>query len=126
SKTDKERLKQSIADRYADGSTVDWNLAGAYTNVDALECQRVGLGTFSDTLNNVGYRRICDLYDSGLSWKDIHQRFLQYLDDTSLQRRYHRLKRKLDGQMGDSLTAEWTDSEREQMGDDRSACKVDY
>ncbi|KAJ2054830.1 hypothetical protein GGI17_006787, partial [Coemansia sp. S146] len=115
SKTDMEKLKQFIADNYADSSTVDWKLVGSYMNVDALECQRVGQGTFNGTLSNVGYRRICNLYDSGLRWKDIHQYFLQYHNEKSLMTRWYWLKSKLEGKTSNRLTAEWTDSERERM-----------
>ncbi|KAJ2109276.1 hypothetical protein GGI16_000792 [Coemansia sp. S142-1] len=113
SKTDMERLKQFIAANYADDSTVDWKLAGAYMNVDSLESRCVGQGTFSSPLNEVGYRRICELRDSKMRWKDIHQYFLQYSDVISLKVRYYRLKSKLNGGMVDELTAEWTDAERE-------------
>ncbi|KAJ2872885.1 hypothetical protein GGH93_003664 [Coemansia aciculifera] len=73
SKMDMEKLKQFIAANYADGSTVSWKLVGAYMNIDALECQRVGQGTFKGPINGVGYRRICEFRDSGLDWRDIHQ-----------------------------------------------------
>ncbi|KAJ2056221.1 hypothetical protein GGI17_006305, partial [Coemansia sp. S146] len=115
SKTDMEKLKQFIADNCADSSTVDWRLVGSYMSVDALECQRVGQGTFNDMLSNVGYRRICELRESKLSWKDIHQHFLQYQNEKSLMRRYQWVKAKLEGKTNNRLTAEWTDSERERM-----------
>ncbi|KAJ2797349.1 hypothetical protein H4S07_005970, partial [Coemansia furcata] len=92
-KADTERLKQFTEANYADSSTIDWRLVGAYMNVDSLECQRIGLGTFSEQLNEGGYRRICELRDSGLSWKD------------------------LEGRERDRLTAEWTDAERKRMED---------
>ncbi|KAJ2256933.1 hypothetical protein GGI13_001047 [Coemansia sp. RSA 455] len=117
SKTDMERLKQFIVANYADDSSVDWKLAGAYMNVDSLESRRVGQGTFSSPLNEVGYRRICELRDSKMRWKDIHQYFLQYSDVISLKDRYYRLKSKLNGGTVDELTAEWTDAERERTKD---------
>ncbi|KAJ2816588.1 hypothetical protein GGI24_005679, partial [Coemansia furcata] len=116
-KADVERLKRFIATNYVDSSTVDWRLVGAYMNVDSLECQRVGLGTFSEPLNEAGYRRICELRDSGLSWKDVHQYFLQYPNVSSLKNRYYNFKAKLKGRERDRLTAEWTDIERERMKD---------
>ncbi|KAJ2057370.1 hypothetical protein GGI17_005680 [Coemansia sp. S146] len=117
SKPDVVALKQFIADNYADSSTIDWKLAGAYMNVETLECQRVGLGTFKGPINEIGYRRICELRDSGLSWKDIHQYFLQYPSVTSLHTRYYRFKAKLEGVTSVRLTAEWTDIERERAKD---------
>ncbi|KAJ2112750.1 hypothetical protein IW146_004383 [Coemansia sp. RSA 922] len=117
SKTDMERLRQFIAANYVGDSTVDWKCAGVYMNVDYLECQRVGLGTFSSPLNEVGYRRICEFRDSKMRWKDIHQYFLQYSNVTSLMDRYYRLKSKLNGGTVDELTAEWTDAERERTKD---------
>ncbi|KAJ2757407.1 hypothetical protein GGI19_000008 [Coemansia pectinata] len=117
SKTDMVALKQFIADNYADGSTVDWKLAGTYMNVDALECQRIGLGTFKGPINEVGYRRICELRKSKLNWKDIYQHFLQYPSVTSLHARYYRFKAKLEGVTSVRLTAEWTDIERERAKD---------
>ncbi|KAJ2818147.1 hypothetical protein FBU31_005980 [Coemansia sp. 'formosensis'] len=86
-------------------------------NVDSLECQRVGLGTFNDPINEVSYQRICKLRDSGLSWKDVHQYFLQYPNVTSFQSRYSNFKAKLEGRERVRLTAEWTDIERERMKD---------
>ncbi|KAJ2882928.1 hypothetical protein H4R27_003118 [Coemansia aciculifera] len=44
SKTDMEKLKQFTADNYADGSVVDWKLAGAYMNIHSKEYQ-AGLST---------------------------------------------------------------------------------
>ncbi|KAJ2831827.1 hypothetical protein GGI24_001451 [Coemansia furcata] len=116
-KTDMKSLKQFIAANYADSSTISWTIAGAYMNVDPLECQRVGLGTFSEQLNEAGYRRICELRDSGLSWKDVHQHFLQYPNVTSLHRRYYWFKVKLEGKTPIKLSARWTDVERERMKD---------
>ncbi|KAJ2824934.1 hypothetical protein FBU31_003853, partial [Coemansia sp. 'formosensis'] len=116
-KTDMESLKQFIAANYADGSTISWTIVGAYMNVDPLECQRVGLGTFSEQLNEAGYRRICELRDSGMNWKDVHQYFLQYPNVTSLHRRYYWFKAKLKVRERGRLTAEWTDVERERMKD---------
>ncbi|KAJ2064610.1 hypothetical protein GGI17_000937 [Coemansia sp. S146] len=116
SETDMDALKQFIAANYANGSTVDWKLAGAYMNVDALECRRVGKGAFKDPINKVCYRRICEFRDSGLDWKDIHQRFMQYPNITSLQSRYYGLKAELNGGTTNiGLTAEWTDAERKLM-----------
>ncbi|KAJ2873661.1 hypothetical protein GGH93_003052 [Coemansia aciculifera] len=117
STTEMARLKQFLADNYTAGSTVDWKLAGAYMNVDVLECQRVGLGTFHDTLNNVGYRRICEFRESKLSWKNVHQHFLQYPNFTQLRSRWYGLKRKQEGRTNDIIAVEWTDSERELMKD---------
>ncbi|KAJ2875145.1 hypothetical protein GGH93_001828 [Coemansia aciculifera] len=117
SKTDMVALKQFIADNYANSSTVDWKLAGTYMNVDALECQRIGLGTFKGPINEVGYRRICELRKSKLNWKDIYQHFLQYPSVTSLHARYYRFKAKLEGVTSVRLTAEWTDIERERAKD---------
>ncbi|KAJ2832130.1 hypothetical protein FBU31_002138 [Coemansia sp. 'formosensis'] len=116
-KADTERLKQFTVANYADSSTVDWKIAGAYMNIDSLECQRVGLGTFNDPLNEVGYRRICELRESGLSWKDIHQYFLQYHNYISLKGRYEYFIAKLEGRKHGRLTSEWTDVERERMTD---------
>ncbi|KAJ2057350.1 hypothetical protein GGI17_005691 [Coemansia sp. S146] len=113
SKPDVVALKQFTAANYADGSAVDWKLAGAYMNVDALECRRVGLGTFKGPINKVGYRRICELRESKLSWKDIHQHFLQYPSVTLLHAKYYRFKPKLEGVTGVRLTAQLTDTERE-------------
>ncbi|KAJ2056669.1 hypothetical protein GGI17_006081 [Coemansia sp. S146] len=106
------RLKRFLADNYTDDATVDWRLAGAYMNVDSLECQRVGQGTFKGPINGMGYRRICELCDSGLNWNDIHQYFQQYANVTSLRGKYYRFKAKLNGKTADKFTAEWTDAER--------------
>ncbi|KAJ2802181.1 hypothetical protein H4S07_004755, partial [Coemansia furcata] len=116
-KADVERLKQFTEANYVDSSTVDWVLVGAYMNVDALECQRVGLGTFNDPLNEVGYRRVCELRDSGLSWKDVYQYFLQYTNVSSLQGRYNNFKAKLNGKPAKRFSTEWTGVERERMKD---------
>ncbi|KAJ2750415.1 hypothetical protein GGI19_005120 [Coemansia pectinata] len=117
STTDMERLRQFIADNYTDDSTVDWKLAGAYMNVDSLECRRVGLHTFNEPINTVGYRRICELRESKLSWKEIHQCFLQYSNESLLCSRYQCFKAKLKGKTAKRLTAKWTDSEHKQMMD---------
>ncbi|KAJ2058819.1 hypothetical protein GGI17_004814 [Coemansia sp. S146] len=84
-----DKLKRFIAAHYSDNSTVDWKRAGTYMNVCYSECQRVGQGTFNDRINEVGYRRICEFRESTLSWRDIHQHFLQYPNEKSLQSRYH-------------------------------------
>ncbi|KAJ2751410.1 hypothetical protein GGI19_004504 [Coemansia pectinata] len=117
SRTDIEALERFIADYYVDTSTVDWTLSGAYMNVDPLECQRVGQGIFNEPINKVGYRRIRELRDSGLSWNDIYQYFLQYPSVTSLRSRFCWFKDNLDEGAAERLTAEWTDAEREQMRD---------
>ncbi|KAJ2864224.1 hypothetical protein GGH94_003050 [Coemansia aciculifera] len=117
SRMDMEALERFIADYYVDTSTVDWTLAGAYMNVDPLECQRVGQGIFNEPINKVGYRRIRELRDSGLSWNDIYQYFLQYPSVTSLRSRVCWFKDNLDEGAAERLTAEWTDAEREQMRD---------
>ncbi|KAJ2840575.1 hypothetical protein FBU31_000300 [Coemansia sp. 'formosensis'] len=116
-KADMERLKQFTEANYADSSTVDWGLVGVYMNVDSLECQRIGLGTYSETLNEAGYRRICELRDSGLRWKDIHQYLLQYPNVSSLMSSYYRFKAKLKGRTSDKFTTEWTDTERKRVSD---------
>ncbi|KAJ2104313.1 hypothetical protein GGI16_002783, partial [Coemansia sp. S142-1] len=113
SKTDKEKLKHFITTNYADRSTVDWKLAGVYMKINALECQRIGLGTFNYPINEVGYRRIREFRDSGLSWKDVYQHFMQYPNEKSLQGRYYQFKAKTT----ERLTTEWTDAERERMKD---------
>ncbi|KAJ2862486.1 hypothetical protein GGH94_004240 [Coemansia aciculifera] len=115
SKPDMARLKRFIANNYTDGATVDWRLAGAYMNVDALECQRVGQGTFNAPINEVVYRRICEFRESKLSWKDVHQHFLQYPNFTHLRSRWYWFKAKQEGRTSDKIAAEWTDSERELM-----------
>ncbi|KAJ2057911.1 hypothetical protein GGI17_005360 [Coemansia sp. S146] len=117
STTDMEKLKRFIAANYADDSTVNWKLAGAYMNVDALECQRVGLRTFNEPLNAVGYRRICELRESKLSWKEIRQCFLQYPNENSLNGRYGWFKTKLKGKTAKRPIAKWTNSEHKQMKD---------
>ncbi|KAJ2110267.1 hypothetical protein GGI16_000373 [Coemansia sp. S142-1] len=117
SKPDVEKLKLFMTTNYADCSTIDWRLVGIYMNVDALECQRIGLGTFNYPINEVGYRRICELRDSGLSWKDVYQHFMQYPNEKSLQNRYYQFKAKPNGKTTERLTTEWTDADREQMKD---------
>ncbi|KAJ2016854.1 hypothetical protein GGI14_003351, partial [Coemansia sp. S680] len=117
SKTDVEKLKLFMATNYTDGSNVDWKLAGIYMNVRSFECQRVGQGTFSDTISEVGYRRICELRESTLSWKDIHQYFLQYPSEKSLMSRYHECRRGLEGFATEGLIARLTDEERDRMKD---------
>ncbi|KAJ2254565.1 hypothetical protein GGI13_002083, partial [Coemansia sp. RSA 455] len=84
-------------------------------NVDALECQRVSQGTFSEPINGVAYRRICELRDAGLEWKDIHQHFQQYANVTLLKIKYYGLEAELSGGTVDELTVEWTDAERRVM-----------
>ncbi|KAJ2047354.1 hypothetical protein H4S04_004497 [Coemansia sp. S16] len=117
SKRDMEKLMLFIAANYADSSTVDWKPVGAYMNVDALECQRVSQGTFSEPINGVGYRRICEFRDAGLDWKDIHQHFQQYENATLLKIKYYGLEVELSGGTVDELTVEWTDAERIVMKD---------
>ncbi|KAJ2060270.1 hypothetical protein GGI08_003074 [Coemansia sp. S2] len=86
-------------------------------SIDALECQRVGLDTFNNPINKVGYRRIREFRDSGLSWKDVYQHFMQYPNEISLQNRYYWLKTKPNRKTTKRLTTEWTDVERERMKD---------
>ncbi|KAJ2258435.1 hypothetical protein GGI13_000608 [Coemansia sp. RSA 455] len=117
SKRDMEKLMEFIAANYADNSTIDWKLVGAYMNVDALECQHVSQGTSSEPINGVGYRRICEFRDAGLGWKDIHQHFQQYANATLLKIKYYGLEAELSGGTVDELTAEWTDAERKVMKD---------
>ncbi|KAJ2104113.1 hypothetical protein IW146_008715, partial [Coemansia sp. RSA 922] len=110
-------LERFVSDNYADNSTVNWKLAGTYMSIDALECQRVGLDTFNNPINKVGYRRIREFRDSGLSWKDVYQHFMQYPNEISLQNRYYWLKTKPNRKKTKRLTTEWTDVERERMKD---------
>ncbi|KAJ2017994.1 hypothetical protein GGH13_002239 [Coemansia sp. S155-1] len=117
SKVDMGKLEQFIAANYADSSSVDWRLAGAYMNIDALECQRVGLGTFNDPINELGYRRVCEFRESVMSWKDIHQHFQQYANVSLLKGKCLVFKRKLDGVTGVRLTSKWTDADLERMKD---------
>ncbi|KAJ2255940.1 hypothetical protein GGI13_001369 [Coemansia sp. RSA 455] len=117
SKPDVEALERFVSDNYADNSTVNWKLAGTYMSIDALECQRVGLDTFNNPINKVGYRRIREFRDSGLSWKDVYQHFMQYPNEISLQNRYYWLKTKPNRKKTKRLTTEWTDVERERMKD---------
>ncbi|KAJ2034537.1 hypothetical protein H4S03_004904, partial [Coemansia sp. S3946] len=117
SKPDVEKLKLFMTTNYADCSTIDWRLVGIYMNVDALECQRIGLGTFNYPINEVGYRRIREFRDSGLSWKDVYQHFMQYPNEKSLQNRYYQFKAKPNGKTTERLTTQWTDVERERMKD---------
>ncbi|KAJ2033078.1 hypothetical protein H4S03_005891 [Coemansia sp. S3946] len=86
-------------------------LVGIYMNVDALECQRIGLGTFNYPINEVSYRRIREFRDSGLGWKDVHQHFMQYPNEKSLQGRYYRFKVKPNGKTTKGLTTEGTDAD---------------
>ncbi|KAJ2261097.1 hypothetical protein GGI01_002540, partial [Coemansia sp. RSA 376] len=58
SKPDVEKLKLFMTTNYADCSTIDWRLVGTYMSTGVSECQRVGLGTFNNPINEVGYRRI--------------------------------------------------------------------
>ncbi|KAJ2507311.1 hypothetical protein IWW47_001164, partial [Coemansia sp. RSA 2052] len=81
-------------------------------NIDALECQRVGLGTYNDAINAVAYRRIRAYRESGVRWKDIHQHFLQYPEWTSLKSRYIWFHVKQEGKPGLRLTTKWTGDER--------------
>ncbi|KAJ2428135.1 hypothetical protein GGF41_001466 [Coemansia sp. RSA 2531] len=84
SRTDIDKLRMFIADNYADSSTVDWKLAGAYMNVYSLECQHVEQATYNEPINRVAYRQIQNFCNSGMSWNDIHEHFLQYPNVTSL------------------------------------------
>ncbi|KAJ2438492.1 hypothetical protein GGF42_008275, partial [Coemansia sp. RSA 2424] len=111
SKAEVGELRQFVATNFADSSTVDWRIAGAYMNIDALECQRVGLGTYDDTINAVAYRRIFAYRESGVRWKDIHQHFLQYPEWNSLRSRYIWFHAKEEGKPGLRLTTNWTDDE---------------
>ncbi|KAJ2018116.1 hypothetical protein GGI06_002771 [Coemansia sp. S85] len=114
---DMEGLKRFIATNYADNSAVDWRLAGALMNVDSLECQRVGLGTFNGPINEVAYRRISEFRESKLGWKEIHQHFQQYPDKTSATSRYYSCKLRLQGKTHDVLSAPWADAERDLVND---------
>ncbi|KAJ2691126.1 hypothetical protein IWW39_000186 [Coemansia spiralis] len=109
---DMEKLQRFIATNYSESSAVDWKLAGAFMNVDSLECQRLGLGTFIGPINEVAYRRINELRKSNLSWKEIHQHFRQYSNELTLYRSYRWFKAKLEGRAPPGLTAPWTDAER--------------
>ncbi|KAJ2107394.1 hypothetical protein GGI16_001542, partial [Coemansia sp. S142-1] len=117
SKRDMEKLMLFIAANYTNGSTIDWKLVGAYMNVDALECQRVGQGMFSEPINGVDYRRICEFREAGLDWKNIHQHFQQYENATLLKIKYYGLEAELSGGTVDELTVEWADAERRVMKD---------
>ncbi|KAJ2046479.1 hypothetical protein GGI08_006523, partial [Coemansia sp. S2] len=117
SRTDMDKLRMFIADNYTDSSTVEWKLAGAYMSVYSLECQHVEQATYNEPINGVAYRRIQNFCNSGMSWNDIHEHFLQYPNVTSLQTRWRWLKIMLKVQAGDSLSAEWTDTERELIKD---------
>ncbi|KAJ2037587.1 hypothetical protein H4S04_008534 [Coemansia sp. S16] len=114
---DLDKLRMFIADNYADSSTIDWKLAGAYMNVYSLECQHMEQATYNELINGVAYRQIQNFCNSGMSWNDIHEHFLQYPNVTSLQTRWCWLKMMLEVQAGDSLSAEWTDAERELIKD---------
>ncbi|KAJ2330941.1 hypothetical protein GGI00_003482 [Coemansia sp. RSA 2681] len=81
-------------------------------NIDALECQRVGLGTYNESINAVAYRRIRAYRGSGVRWKDIHRHFLQYPKWTLLRSRYIWFHAKQEGKPGLRLTTKWTDDER--------------
>ncbi|KAJ2557714.1 hypothetical protein GGH95_005114 [Coemansia sp. RSA 1836] len=83
-------------------------------NIDALECQRTGLGSYNDTINAVAYRRIREYCESGVRWKDIHQHFLQYPEWTALRSKYRWFHEKQEGKPGLRLTTKWTDDERHQ------------
>ncbi|KAJ2788520.1 hypothetical protein GGI18_002906, partial [Coemansia linderi] len=109
---DMEELQRFIATNYSESSAVDWKLAGAFMNVDSLECQRLGLGTFIGPINEVAYRRINEFRKSNLSWKEIHQHFRQYPNELTLYRSYRWFKAKLEGRAPPGLTAPWTDAER--------------
>ncbi|KAJ2074745.1 hypothetical protein GGH13_001112 [Coemansia sp. S155-1] len=117
SKRDMEKLNLFMTTNYADISTIDWKLVGAYMNVDALECQHVGQGMFNEPINGVGYRRICEFRDAGLDWKDIHQHSQQYANVTLLKIKYYGLEAELSGGTVAELTVEWTDAERKVMKD---------
>ncbi|KAJ2432591.1 hypothetical protein GGF42_009555, partial [Coemansia sp. RSA 2424] len=112
SKADVDELRLFVATNFADSSTVDGRIAGAYMNIDALECQRVGLGTYSDAINVVAYQRIHAYREFGMRWKDIHQHFLQYPKLISLRSRYLGFHTKQEGKPGLRLTTKWTDDKR--------------
>ncbi|KAJ2037642.1 hypothetical protein H4S03_002842 [Coemansia sp. S3946] len=86
-------------------------------NVYSLECQHMEQATYNELINGVAYRQIQNFCNSGMSWNDIHEHFLQYPNVTSLQTRWCWLKMMLEVQAGDSLSAEWTDAERELIKD---------
>ncbi|KAJ2442055.1 hypothetical protein GGF42_007091 [Coemansia sp. RSA 2424] len=111
-KADVDKLRQFVATNFADSSTVDWRIAGAYMNIDALGCQRVGLGTYNESINAVAYRRIHAYRGSGVRWKDIHWHFLQYPKFASLRGRYRWFHAKQEGKPLKKLTTKWTDDER--------------
>ncbi|KAJ2415691.1 hypothetical protein GGF41_005594, partial [Coemansia sp. RSA 2531] len=117
SRIDLDKLRMFIADNYADSSTIDWKLAGAYMNVYSLECQHMEQATYNELINGVAYRQIQNFCNSGMSWNDIHEHFLQYPNVTSLQTRWCWLKMMLKVQAGDSLSAEWTDAKCELIKD---------
>ncbi|KAJ2436162.1 hypothetical protein GGF42_008947, partial [Coemansia sp. RSA 2424] len=81
-------------------------------NINALECQRVGLGTYNESINAVAYRRIRAYRESGMRWKDIHQHFLQYPECDSVRGKYRWFHEKQEGKPGLRLTTNWTDDER--------------
>ncbi|KAJ2742075.1 hypothetical protein GGI20_004738 [Coemansia sp. BCRC 34301] len=112
SKADVDELMQFVAAHFTDSSAVDWRLAGAFMNVDSLECQRIGQGTINGLVNAVAYRRICEYRESGQRWKDIHQHFQQYPTYILLRSRFHCHKRKLEGRLVTKYATEWTDAER--------------
>ncbi|KAJ1661687.1 hypothetical protein GGF38_003505, partial [Coemansia sp. RSA 25] len=112
SKADMDELRQFVVTNFADSLTVDWRIAGAYMNIDALECQHVGLGTYNELINAVAYRQICAYCESGVSWKDIHWHFLQYPKWDTLRSKYRWFHAKQEGKPGLRLTTKWTDDER--------------
>ncbi|KAJ2891447.1 hypothetical protein IWW38_003612 [Coemansia aciculifera] len=81
-------------------------------NVDYSECQRVGLGTYSDMMNASEYHRIYELRQAGMGWADIHQRSLQYSDPLALRHRFNYLKGRLRDMTEEVVAAaKWTDVE---------------
>ncbi|KAJ2892875.1 hypothetical protein GGI21_005518, partial [Coemansia aciculifera] len=55
SQADVQALQQFLAAYNAVCSVIDWKLVGIFMNVDYSECQRVGLGTYSDMMNASEY-----------------------------------------------------------------------
>ncbi|KAJ2745377.1 NADH-cytochrome b5 reductase-like [Coemansia sp. BCRC 34301] len=112
-KADVDELKYFVAAYFADSSAVDWKLAGAFMNVDSLECRRIGQGTYNGPINAVAYKRICEYREFGRCWKDIHQHFWQYPTSTVLRIRFYALRTKLEARLVTKYATKWTDDERE-------------
>ncbi|KAJ2755421.1 hypothetical protein GGI19_001663 [Coemansia pectinata] len=92
SNTDVERLKRFIAANYADDSIVDWRLVGAYMNVDPLECQRVGQGTFKGPINEMSrYEQYVVDLERGTAerltaeWTDAERKLIENLIEQHLE-----------------------------------------